>query len=121
MKKLSGKFKEEVLKQFEIGLTANEVSRSLNEKYRKETGEDMTRNAALGIKFRAGRCMKGKSFTRGKAVFTDEKVLDKLGFIKRKCLSCLQEKILEKHLRICDICKRKEEFNSSVETYSARF
>lgn len=105
---LSTRFKNKVLDYFKEGKTAVEISLELNEEYRKETGKDMTRNACLGIKFRAGQCQAVSRLDRSKYVQPPK------GFKKRICLRCHHEKWIEEQNRICMACKKTEDWQHST-------
>tara|TARA_R100000426_G_scaffold16343_1_gene14990 strand:- start:175 stop:492 length:318 start_codon:yes stop_codon:yes gene_type:complete len=52
------KLKQSVLTLFEEGLTATQVAKIINKRFRSETLGNLSRCAALGIKWRAGKCEK---------------------------------------------------------------
>ena len=99
---LSPNFKSKVLAYFNEGHTAKKISIELNEDYRKETGKNLTRNACIGIKFRAGKCQ---------AVSRPDMSLHSKppkGFKIKVCLKCSTEKWIEEHNRICPSCKKSK-------------
>jgi|TARA_A100001391_G_scaffold33005_1_gene17743 hypothetical protein len=54
----STKLKQSVITLFEEGLTATQVAKIINKRFRSETLGNLSRCAALGIKWRAGKCEK---------------------------------------------------------------
>ena len=56
--KHSSTLKQDVLLLFDEGLTARQVAKIVNKKFRSETLGNLSRCAALGIKWRAGKCEK---------------------------------------------------------------
>lgn len=52
------KIKQSVLSLFEEGLTATQVAKIINKRFRSEDVRNLSRCAALGIKWRAGKCKK---------------------------------------------------------------
>tara|TARA_A100000172_G_scaffold23518_2_gene13656 strand:- start:3279 stop:3617 length:339 start_codon:yes stop_codon:yes gene_type:complete len=54
----STKLKQSVLTLFEEGLTATQVAKIINKRFRSEDVRNLSRCAALGIKWRAGKCEK---------------------------------------------------------------
>jgi hypothetical protein len=108
VKELSPEFKNKVLNSFKEGMTAIQIASELNGEYKKETGRDLTRNACLGIKFRAGKC---KAISRvDKSRYSQPPD----GFKKKICLKCHKEKFIEDHNRICFACKQGTDWEEST-------
>ena len=56
--KHSSTLRQDVLLLFDEGLTARQVAKIVNKKFRSERLGNLSRCAALGIKWRAGKCEK---------------------------------------------------------------
>tara|TARA_R100000773_G_C4182211_1_gene91447 strand:- start:279 stop:596 length:318 start_codon:yes stop_codon:yes gene_type:complete len=54
----STSLRQDVLLLFDEGLTATQVAKIVNKRFRSETLGNLSRCAALGIKWRAGKCKK---------------------------------------------------------------
>tara|TARA_R100000963_G_C4608529_1_gene79729 strand:- start:129 stop:500 length:372 start_codon:yes stop_codon:yes gene_type:complete len=107
---LSDQFKQKVLDSFEDGLTAKEVSIKLYDDYLRETGCTLNRNICIGVKFRAGKCIKSNN-NHNFSYQRKNKLYEELeGFVLRKCLCCHREQWIEENFRICTTCKQSESF-----------
>jgi|TARA_B100000029_G_scaffold306326_1_gene299211 hypothetical protein len=105
--------KKDMLDMSDKGFTPKEIAKFLTDKYKDTTGRLITRNMVIGVKWRAGKCDGHKSLEKQTDVdqMSDEE-LEHKGLHKRKCLSCLKEKVMEKHFRICDKCKSTNLYKS---------
>ena len=105
---------KDILDMSEKGFTGREVADFLSKKYNQK----ITRNMVQGVKWTAGKCDGSKSRHRNKnKIELSDEELDRKGLKKRKCLCCLEEKILEKHLRICETCKSTSLYKSDTGVY----
>ena len=56
--KHSSSLRQDVLLLFDEGLTATQVAKIINKRFKSETLGNLSKCAALGIKWRAGKCEK---------------------------------------------------------------
>jgi len=56
--KHSSSLRQDVLLLFDEGLTATQVAKIINKRFKSETLGNLSKCAALGIKWRAGKCKK---------------------------------------------------------------
>ena len=117
----SEKFKARVLHLFSTGISSKQVAELTKEEYHRETGKTMTKNVAIGIRFRAGKCdpdwrtreklsAERKTLSFNKMLSKHKSNSSKSVYWKRKCLSCQEERVLYRNKFICDDCKSTERY-----------
>jgi hypothetical protein len=103
------------------GLTARQIAGVLNSEYEDYTGKKLTKNSIIGL-WNRNKWYNPISPNKPKprkrvdfAAILEDTLSKKRGdkFRIRKCLSCGENKVIEKPMFICPICKTKKSYRSA--------